>query len=60
MRTVSIEIEVKDFRSCMDDVSEGDYIEYNDTVYQFIGYEYGTYPIARNVLTNEVVTLPHY
>jgi hypothetical protein len=60
MKKVVIEVEVKDFCSEMESIQVDDYIKYNGDVYQFIGYEWGTYPIARNVLTNETVTLPHY
>lgn len=57
-RKILIEVEVKDFG--YEDVEVGDFIEYDDEVYIFEGYEYGTYPIARNLKTNEQVTLPHY
>ena len=39
---------------------KGDYIEYNGKVYLFEGWDYGTYPICRDLETNEQVVLPHY
>ena len=42
------------------DLKVGDFIEYNEVIYKFLGYEYGTYPIGENVETGETVTLPHY
>lgn len=58
MKKINVEVEVKEF-GC-DELSEGDYVEYNDVIYKFLGYEYGTYPIAENIETGETVTLPYY
>lgn len=53
-------IKVKVKRFGFEDFEINDYIEYDNTIYKFIGYEYGTYPIAENIETGEIVTLPHY
>lgn len=53
-----IKIRVKKFGS--EEIQVGDYVEWEDVVYKFLGYEYGTYPIAENIETGETVTLPHY
>lgn len=53
-----IKVQVKKFG--FEEISVGDYIEYEDVVYKFLGYEYGTYSIAENVETGETVTLPYY
>lgn len=58
MRTLFVEHEVKKFGE--DDISVNDYIEYKDEIYKFLGYEYGTYPVAENIKTKETITLPHY
>ena len=44
----------------IDQIEIGDYIEYKDVIYKFLGYEYGTYPVGENIKTGETVTLPHY
>jgi hypothetical protein len=41
-------------------VSKGDYIEYKGEIYTFDGYDFGTYPMATNVETEEQIQLPHY
>ena len=41
-------------------VKRGDYLIYKDELYRFDGYEYGTYPIATNVETDEQIELPYY
>lgn len=53
-----VKIKVKNLSD--NDLKVGDFIEYNEVVYKFLGYEYGTYPIGENVETGETVTLPHY
>jgi len=57
-KVVYIKHKVKKFG--VDKIKVGDYIEYNDKVYKFEGYDYGTYPIARDIETNEQIQLPHY
>lgn len=52
-----IKVEVK---TLSDNPKEGDFIEYNDVIYKFLGYEYGTYPVVKNLETGETITLPHY
>lgn len=42
------------------DLKPGDHIEYDNKVYIFDGYDYGTYPICRDLETNKQVQLPHY
>ncbi len=54
----NVKIKVKNLSD--DDLKVGDFVEYNEVVYKFLGYEYGTYPIGENVETGETVTLPHY
>lgn len=58
MKEIYIKQKVKSFG--FEEIEVGDFIEYNHTIYKFIGYEYGTYPIALNIETGETVTLPHY
>lgn len=41
-------------------LTKGDYVEYNGKVYLFEGWDYGTYPICRDLETNEQVQIPHY
>lgn len=41
-------------------VSKGDYIEYENNVYVFDGYDFGSYPMATNIETEEQIQLPHY
>ena len=41
-------------------LKSGDYIKHNGKLYIFEGWDYGTYPICRDVETNEQVQLPHY
>lgn len=41
-------------------LKKGDYVEYNGRVYLFEGWDYGTYPLCRDLETNEQVQLPHY
>jgi hypothetical protein len=53
-----LKIKVKNLSD--NDLKVGDYFEYNDVIYKFLGYEYGTYPVGENVETGETVTLPHY
>ena len=55
---VDIKVKVKQFG--FEEIEIGDYVEYNNKVYKFIGYEWGTYPIAEDIETGETVTLPHY
>ena len=57
-KKVVIEVEVKDWQDS--DIKVGDYIEYKGEVYEFEGYEYGTYPFARHIETGEQIQLPHY
>jgi len=54
-----VKIKVKQF-GIDSDIKEGDYIEYDDIVYKFLGYEWGTYPLAENIETGEQVNLPYY
>ena len=53
-----VKIKVKKFN--LNKLKVGDFFEYKDVVYKFLGYEYGTYPIGENVETGETVTFPHY
>jgi hypothetical protein len=53
-----VKIKVKKFN--LNKLKVGDFFEYNEVIYKFLGYEYGTYPIGENVETGETVTLPHY
>lgn len=53
-----VKIKVKKFN--LNKLKVGDFFEYNEIIYKFLGYEYGTYPIGENVETGETVTLPHY
>lgn len=53
-----VKIKVKNLSD--EDLKVGDFIEYNEIIYKFLGYEYGTYPIGENIETGETVTLPHY
>jgi hypothetical protein len=39
---------------------KGDYVEHDGKVYLFEGWDFGTYPICRDLETNEQVQLPHY
>lgn len=55
-----IEIRVKVKQFVFEEIEKGDFIEYNNKVYQFVGYEYGAYPIAKNIETGETEMLPHY
>ena len=55
-RILTIEVEVKDWEN--DNVETGDYIEYKNQVYQFEGYEYGRYPIAKHIETSAQIELP--
>lgn len=41
-------------------LKKGDYVEHDGKVYLFEGWDYGTYPICRDLETNEQVQLPHY
>ena len=50
---------IKDFRF-VSDPSVNDLYIYDDRVFVFIGYEYGTYPIGKDIETGETFTLPHY
>lgn len=54
-----VTIKVKEFGKDSN-IKVGDYIEWEDIVYKFLGYEWGTYPLAENIETGEQVTLPHY
>ena len=42
------------------DLRTGDYINWKGETYKFLGWEYGTYPIAEDLETGETITLPHY
>jgi hypothetical protein len=53
-----VKIKVKNFN--INKLKVGDFFEYNEVIYKFLGYEYGTYPIGENIETGETVTLPHY
>ena len=53
-----VKIKVKKFN--LNKLKVGDFFEYNEVIYKFLGYEYGTYPIGENLETGETVTLPHY
>ena len=55
---IYIKVKVKDLNDS--DLSKGDYIEWNGEVFKFLGWEYGTYPIAENLETGETITLPHF
>lgn len=58
MKKVWIEVEVKDWEDKT--LEPNDFVEYEDRIYRFKGYEYGTYPICEDLLTGEIITLPHY
>lgn len=58
MKEIRITHKVKQFG--VDNVETGEYMEYKDVIYKFLGYEYGTYPIGENIETGKTVTLPHY
>ena len=58
MKKVKIELEVKEGFS--DELKVGEYFTYKGSVYKFDGYEYGTYPYATNLETDEQIQLPHY
>ena len=53
-----VKLEVKNLYD--NDLKVGDFIEYKEIIYKFLGYEYGTYPMGENVETGETVTFPHY
>jgi hypothetical protein len=57
-KRIYIEVEAKEWG--VDDIKKGDYFTYKGKVYVFEGYEYGTYPFARDVETDEQIQLPHY
>jgi hypothetical protein len=57
-KKVKIEMDVKKFG--IDDIKVGDYIEYKNEIYEFQGYDYGTYPLAKRLSDGEQVQLPHY
>lgn len=52
-----IKVKIKNLNDS--DLRSGDYIEWKDEVYKFLGWEYGTYPVAENLETGETITLPH-
>jgi hypothetical protein len=58
MKKVNIELEVKEGFS--DELKVGEYFVYKGEVYKFDGYDYGTYPMATNLETDEQIQLPHY
>jgi hypothetical protein len=39
-------------------VKKGDFIEYNNEIYVFDGYEFGNKPIVTHVKTNQQIELP--
>lgn len=57
MKTI-LGVEVKNWRE--DDFVKGEFIEYNDEIYTFLGYDYGTYPIIKHIETEETIELPYY
>lgn len=61
MKKVLIEQKLYSLQDLFDNkVSKGEYIEYENEVYIFDGYDFGTYPMATNIETNEQIQLPHY
>lgn len=58
-KEVWIKHKVKQFGSD-DTIKIGDYIEWRGTVYQFNGWDFGTYQITTNIETNEQIELPYY
>lgn len=54
---IEIEVELKSFDY---DLRPGDYFRYKDEIYRFDFWDYGTYPFATNIKTNEQIQLPHY
>ena len=61
MKTEEIEQDIYTLQDVFDGkVSKGDYIEYEGEIYTFDGYDFGTYPMATNVETDEQRQLPHY
>lgn len=32
----------------IEDAKEGDYVEYNNEIYKFLGWDYGTYPVLED------------
>ena len=53
-----VKIKVKQFD--LNKLKTGDFFEYEEVVYKFLGYEYGTYPIGENVETGETINLPPF
>tara|TARA_Y100000389_G_scaffold144286_1_gene142607 strand:+ start:224 stop:400 length:177 start_codon:yes stop_codon:yes gene_type:complete len=58
MKKIKIELEVKEGFS--DDLKVGEYFVYKGEVYQFDGYDWGTYPMATNLETGEQKKFTHY
>ena len=53
-----VKIKVRKF-NLSEKFSIGEYVEWNNIVYKFLGYEYGTYPVVEDIETGETKTLPH-
>jgi hypothetical protein len=47
---VMLKVEVKD----LDDAKKGDYVDHRGKVYQFMGYDYGTYAILEDQEGNQI------
>ena len=55
-----VHIKVKIKKLSDKSLKEGDYVEFDNKTYKFEGWDYGTYPIVRDLETNEQKQLPHY
>lgn len=53
---ISVEVH-EDFYDC--DVKVGELFLHNGEVYKFDGYDWGTYPMATNIDTEEQIQLSH-
>jgi len=61
MKKINVEKDLYTLQDVFDGkVSKGDYIEYKGEIYTFDGYDFGTYPCATNIETDEQIQLPHY
>ena len=52
-------VKVKQF-NLSDNFKKGDFVSWEGTVYKFLGWDYGTYPIVEDLETGETKNLPHY
>jgi len=53
---IVVKFEIKN----INDAKTGEYVEYNDKVYKFLGWEYGTYPILEDVETGDETQIYPY